>query len=77
MRKRVFIKHNIVRHIDSTTGVQAVVAFIKRTITNEDIFFIPESKFMFIIWPKIRLTSTTKHSQNGIIRFLKNRFLVR
>ena len=70
-REIVLIKDNITRYVNTISWhMEALVAFMERTIPKEHAFFRPKLKFSTIIWAKMRPTRTPKNLKKGIIRNL-------
>jgi hypothetical protein len=69
--KNMFIEHDIVRDIDTTSGgLKALETLVMVTIAKE--YTMLGSKFMFlgIVWPKIRPTRTTKRAKERGVGWL-------
>jgi hypothetical protein len=65
----VLIKDNITRYVDTICWhMKALVAFMKRTITQKYTFLRPKFKLSMIIWTKMGPTGTPEHLKEGIVR---------
>ena len=58
-RKFQFIKHDMPRDVDSTSGTEALIAFVNVTVAKKDTFGRVKLKFMALV--KVRDTEN-KHS---------------
>jgi hypothetical protein len=67
-RKNRFIKDNIARNINTTSGdIKAFVPFVKTTIPKKSTLLRTELQLMFIVRTKVGPTSTTKNPKKGIV----------
>ena len=67
--KDVLIKDNITGYIDTICWhMKALVAFMKRTITQKHTFLRPKLKLSMIIWTKMGPAGTPEHLKEGIVR---------
>ena len=62
--KHIFIKDNITGDVNPTScNVKILVAFVHVTVAKESTLLGSKLEFMFVVWAKVRPTSTTKDSK--------------